>query len=59
MGETSICKKKNVLDIRSVRGPVTRNILMDLGYDVPSVYGDPAILLPLFYNPIVEKNMTI
>lgn len=39
------------LDIRAVRGPITRAVLMDYGYDASDVYGDPAILLPEVYTP--------
>ena len=42
--------KNRNLDIRSVRGPLTRMILMEYGYDVPKIYGDPAMLLPEIYN---------
>lgn len=39
------------LDIRAVRGPLSRKILVDLGFDCSSVYGDPAVRMPLIYTP--------
>lgn len=47
------------LDIRSVRGPLTRIVLMDQGYNVPEVFGDPAILMPLIYDPKVDKKYPV
>lgn len=38
----------------AVRGPLTRGQIINA--DVPEVYGDPALLLPLMYNPKIEKK---
>ena len=45
--------------VYSVRGPLTRDVLLKRGWDVPEVYGDPALLFPQIYNPTIEKKYKI
>ncbi|SFC74260.1 Polysaccharide pyruvyl transferase [Zunongwangia mangrovi] len=52
-GSGIISKEYHIKDATfvAVRGPQTRKYLIEKGYQVPEVYGDPAILLPDFYTP--------
>ena len=60
-GSGIIKKNDNIREatFAAVRGPKTRSRILELGYDCPEVYGDPAILLPNYYNPKVEKKYKI
>lgn len=51
--------KNREIKFQAVRGPLSRVVLIDQGFDVPEVYGDPAILLPMIYNPTVEKRYKV
>lgn len=42
-----------------VRGPLSRKRLMDLGYEVPQRFGDPALLISLFNSPHCHKSFKI
>lgn len=55
ISEDSILNEKPK-KICAVRGPKTRNKLISLGIDCPEVYGDPALLMPKFYNPKIKKK---
>jgi len=43
----------------AVRGPQTRAFLLNQGYTVPEIYGDPALLLKEYYNPKIDKEFKI
>ncbi|WND11833.1 polysaccharide pyruvyl transferase family protein [Klebsiella pasteurii] len=43
------------LDVRAVRGPLTQDFLKKRNISVPSVFGDPGLLLPTFFS----KNLLL
>jgi pyruvyltransferase len=43
----------------SVRGPRTRQRMLELGYDCPEIYGDPALMLPTVYRPATGKKFDV
>lgn len=49
-------KRYRPAGIRAVRGKLTGKMLSSLGIDVPPIFGDPALLLPRFYNPRISSG---
>jgi len=61
-GSGIIHKKINITQpkyICSVRGPRTYKRLCELDIDCPKIYGDPALLMPKYYQPNISKQYKI
>lgn len=62
-GSGVLSKDKKIIgmpkEVRAVRGPLSRRRLLDAGIDCPEIYGDPALLLPLYYTPKVDKKFKL
>jgi pyruvyltransferase len=46
------------LNVCAVRGPITKTFLEKKGFKVPEIFGDSALLLPLFYNPKIIPELS-
>jgi pyruvyltransferase len=44
------------LDVRAVRGPITAEFLARSGYPAPTVFGDPAMLIPHLFPGMFRKT---
>lgn len=54
--EGTICSPK---EICAVRGRLSREKYLNSEIDCPEIYGDPALLLPRFYNPEIQKKYSL
>lgn len=46
----------NVNKIHAIRGKLSRKVALNSSIQCPEIYGDPAILLPLFYQSKVKRK---
>ena len=44
------------LDVRAVRGPLTRQLLLDSGIACPAIYGDPGMFVPEVFGVTVDPT---
>lgn len=58
-GEIRLPKRLETIQFKAVRGPLTRQLLVDAGADVPEIYGDPALLVRKFVKPPAERRGTL
>jgi len=42
--------------VHSVRGPISRKVLRDIGVPCPKKYGDPALIIPKLYTSDLKKK---
>lgn len=56
MHDTSVRKFLAPCIFTAVRGPLTRQSLLDAGYQCPEIYGDPALLMPMLYEKTPTKK---
>ena len=42
--------------VHSVRGPISRKVLRDMGVPCPKKYGDPALIIPKIYTSDLKKK---
>jgi len=59
------CYHFRTLDVRSVRGPKTRDFLSRRGINAPTIFGDPVLLLPIVmpeltsYAQVKRHSLTV
>ncbi|MFV0340372.1 MAG: polysaccharide pyruvyl transferase family protein [Parachlamydiaceae bacterium] len=57
-GKPPLVAELTDLDVRAVRGPCTRLVLLEKGIPCPEVYEDPAMLFPLLFPEFQPQEAT-
>lgn len=55
-GQIYLPPRLRKVDFRAVRGPLSRELLIRAGANVPEVFGDPALLLRKFIQPLPPEQ---
>lgn len=58
ISESSLLKQKPK-SVCAVRGPLSREKLLKFGVECPEIFGDPALLIPRYYFPKIEKKFKL
>ena len=58
-GNIQLPKRPDAITFRAVRGPLTRQLLVEAGAEVPEVYGDPSLLMRFFIKPPEQRRGTL
>lgn len=48
--------KNSGITFNAVRGPLTRSIVVDNGFNCPPIYGDPGLLFPMLFDKEIRER---